>query len=168
MIKNVFTTTEAIKLSGLNRRKLDTLIMNDIIKPAGKLDGKSNYYTWNQILELKLIAKLRKLAVKIPTIKQAQTQLEKCGYDDSYLSNKAILVTDKQIAIIDENSDKIGTIITGNMMGQRVLAKILWADLRSELYEAGRNNIVNFEKRLDSLGVSSHRITKFKPKEKVA
>ena len=144
-----FSRQETLEITKISDRKLGYLEKLEVIKPFHR-EGRKVYYNWYQLLELRLIVKLRN-DVTLGTIREAKDYLfNRLG--DEKLYKQTLVVWDKKIVLIDKKhptDDEIRIEITGNNKGQILIYQVLpMGDVVSELLEYGRNNIVNFNERL--------------------
>ncbi len=150
-----FTRQDAIALSGLTRSKLQLLINRDFVVPEKDGVGKTSksFYSWEQILELRTIFKLRKNA-SFQKLQEAKKSLRELGLEEclSCHADKYILAFNNQIYLKD--AQEIITILAGKNKGQIVMA-ILIQDILNDIENLAKsNNIVDFErKKLGLIGL---------------
>jgi DNA-binding transcriptional MerR regulator len=146
---NYFSRQDVLKIVNITDRKLGYLEKTELIKPILRM-GRKIYYSWTQLLEIKTIVKLREY-VSLQTIRETIKNLEiYCNV--SNLSNKKLVAYNNKVILLDIEKD-LGDIISiemsGKNTGQIVIHQILvMNNIVNELLENGKNNIVDFNKRL--------------------
>jgi DNA-binding transcriptional MerR regulator len=150
----MFTRQDAIKLSGLTRTQIGYLEDIGIITPI-KPHIRSCLYSWGQILELRIIAKIRE-TLSLQQIRQAKQYLQDIDFNSDLRSSK-IVVGNTALYLLQENEDALLTI-SGKHLGQFALTQIILCnDVIEDLMKNRSNNIVDFEKKLESSGVANVR-----------
>jgi len=161
----MFTRQEVIKLSGLTATRLSYLDRIDMVKPLKTNSTKKPtcLYTWEQLLELRCIFKLRENASLIQ-LRQAKAYLENCfGSDD--LAEKQLISVNNVIYLKQDTSDELRHLlieISGKNQGQ--ITSLIFFSLNNilvELWEESRHhNIVDFSSRAKQKPLKVQKIIK--------
>jgi DNA-binding transcriptional MerR regulator len=146
---NYFSRQETLKIVKMSDNNLAYLERIGLIKPIYR-DGRKVYYNWYQLLELKIITVLRE-KVSLQTLKEAIDNLEKyCNSKNLY--DKKLVAYNSEIVLLDKNeniSQVVAIELTGKNTGQLLLREVLTLnEIINELLDNGKNNIVDFNKRL--------------------
>lgn len=162
---NYFLRLEVLKITKVSKSTLGYLEKLELIKPIDR-DGRKVYYDWYQLIEIKMIVKLRE-KVSLQTIRETIENL-KMYCNHTKLSNKKLVAYNNEIILLDKNEDLneiIATVMSGKNSGQFVLHQVLpMANIVNELLENGRNNIVDFDKRLKAENVKCVDFVRHIPK----
>jgi hypothetical protein len=128
------------KLTGVTRRQMETMVKNGFVKPYTRTDYiRSKWlFSWEQLLEIKAIAKLRSV-VSSQKLCLVKSFLQELGCNDSLCNNaeKVIVATNKKVFLIDNNQDVIIELI-GKSKGQIILGTLLVSDLINEVQSKAR------------------------------
>ena len=151
---NYFSRQETLKITNVSNSQLGYFEKLGIIKPIYR-DGRKIYYSWIQLLELKILGELRK-KVSLQIIREAINNLV-IYCNDSNLSNKKLVAYNNEIVLLDINEDLndiIAIEMSGKNNGQFLLHQILpMNNIVNELLDNGKNNIVDFNERLKAEGI---------------
>jgi DNA-binding transcriptional MerR regulator len=148
----MFTRQEAIKLSGLNSAKLSYLDSTGIVVPQ-KLGLKRHptcLYSWEQLIELRTIKKLREDA-SLQKLRQAKEYLRDIGDTDS-LASKTLISANNRIYLIKNQPGEIEKLVielSGKNKGQVIIHSIMQiASVIDDLWQAAKSeNIEDFAQR---------------------
>lgn len=154
----MFSRSEAIALTGLTAGQLNYLDSVGIVCPEKPHIRKCSF-SWEQILELRVISKLRK-TISLQKIRDAKKFLEDIDFTENNLFNNKIVASDKEIYLVSDKEDFLVTI-SGKFKGQMAIKSVIFCDeIIKELYDIGKNSnkVIDFEKKLDKSGKQSHRI----------
>ena len=151
-MKAHFTRKEIMQLSGVSSMKLFFLEKHGFIKPEkrGNRKPQQSFYTWDDLLELKLISKLRQDA-SLQQLRIAKDYLIKIG-ESNKLSDEVVIAANNKIYLIKNIPSEIGKLViqlSGTNKGQVIIDAILKiSDLVDELWDAAeKENIIDFAAR---------------------
>jgi DNA-binding transcriptional MerR regulator len=154
---HTFTRLDAIKLSGLTRHQLELLIKYDIVKPAkaGDSRGSKSFYSWEQIIELRIIYRLREDA-SMQKIREALESLKGLDFKDCLSGEKAIIAFDNHVYLVDEK-EMFALLLSGKQKYQLVMTFSIRNIVEDVEEQAIKNNIVAFSLKRDGkyMGVQS-------------
>lgn len=164
---NGFTRQETITITGVKSGRLSYLDKTGLVVPEkyGNAKHPKVVYSWEKILQIKIIERLRE-KLSLQEIRKVIEFLRERGYSASLFNCKLVFI-DKQLYLI-ENWEEFGNLVleaSGANKGQIVIQEIgVLGEILSELRrEAERNNILDFSKRakgtpLESLSTSQKYI----------
>jgi DNA-binding transcriptional MerR regulator len=148
----MFTRQETIVLSGNTAGKLSYLDRKNIVCPQkiGGVGRPTCLYTWEQLLELRIIYHLRQDA-SLQQLRQALEYLKSEG-DRESLASKTLIAMDNKIYFV---ANKIGEVenflieLSGKNQGQIVLHSVLKISaIVSEIWDKAQEvKILDFESR---------------------
>lgn len=105
-----FTRRETVVLTRTSRGRLAYLAKTGMVVPVYlQNDRRQLYYSWEQILELRTIASLRR-QVSLQMIRQIITFLEALGIDRA-LHNKHLVVENNQIDWVQASKDCAAIVV---------------------------------------------------------
>lgn len=150
MVTKGFTRKEVMSLTGLKSGRLSYFDQTGLVQPE-KIGGSKHpvvLYTWEQLLELRAIAKLRD-KLSLQQIRQVIKFLRESGYEDG-LYNKPLLFINSSLCLQtekDELGNRLAMEVLGNHSGQLVFD---WIDPLGQLAEeiiteARSNPAIDFE-----------------------
>ena len=145
---NYFSRQETLKITNVSNSQLGYFEKLGIIKPIHR-DGRKIYYSWIQLLELKILGELRK-KVSLQTIREAIKNLENYCKDKN-LSDKKLVAYNNEIVLLDINKDLndiIAIELSGKDKGFLLYQVLPMNNIVNELLDNGKNNIVDFNERL--------------------
>lgn len=152
--KPVYTRQDAVSVSGLSARQIDTIEKYEIIKPY-KPHIRACLYTYTQLVELRFIAKMRE-TFSLQQIRQLRKNLEEINFDIKFLYNKNLVVTENEVFLITEDEDVLMKV-NGKDYGQLTIKQfvlIYCKEIIKDLNENRCNKIVDFDKkRKESTGI---------------
>lgn len=147
----MFTRQEAIKLSGLNSAKLSYLDSCKMVVPQ-KLGLKKHptcLYSWEQLIELRTIKKLRKDA-SFQQLRLAKEHLQRMGDTDS-LATKTLVCANNKMYLVKDRTGEIEKLLIrlGKDEGQLIVHSIMrLSTVIDELWIAAtEENIEDFAAR---------------------
>lgn len=149
MVTKGFTRKEIMALTGLKSGRLSYFDQTELVQPE-KIGGSKHpvvLYSWEQLLELRAIAKLRD-RLSLQQIRQVIKFLRDSGYEDR-LYNKPLLFINSSLCLETgktELGDRLVTEVLGKHSGQLVFE---WIDplgqLAQEVEEdAEKNPAIDF------------------------
>ncbi|MDB9524865.1 MerR family transcriptional regulator [Oscillatoria sp. CS-180] len=101
-----FTRRETVILTRTDCKRLTYLARTGVVVPARNQDAAGDvYYSWNQILELRTIYRLRR-QVSLQTIRKILAFLEGIGSDRA-LYNKHLIIADGEVTWLKAGEDAI-------------------------------------------------------------
>ena len=145
---NYFSRQETLKITNVSNSQLGYFEKLGIIKPIHR-DGRKIYYSWIELLELKILGELRK-KVSLQTIREAIKNLENYCKDKK-LSDKKLVAYNNEIVLLDINKDLndiIAIELSGKDKGFLLYQVLPMNNIVNELLDNGKNNIVDFNERL--------------------
>ena len=139
------------RLTGISRQKLETLVKNGYINPykRGAYKRAKWLFTWEQLVEIKAILKLREIITSYQ-LADIKSFLQELGTNGSLAddASKIILATNKQVLLIDNDNDKIIELL-GKSRGQIILGTLLVQDLINEVqFKAKSENLTYLSNQL--------------------
>lgn len=150
MVTKGFTRKEVMALTGLKSGQLSYFDHTRLVQPEkiGNLKHPVVLYIWEQLLELRAIAKLRD-SLSLQQIRQVIKFLRESGYEDG-LYNKPLLFINSSLCLTTEKNElgaHLAMEVLGNHSGQLVFD---WIDplgqLDKEVEEDARTNpAIDFE-----------------------
>ena len=155
MVTKGFTRKEVMALTGLKSGRLSYFDQTELVQPE-KIGGSKHpvvLYSWEQLLELRVIAKLRD-RLSLQQIRQVIKFLRDSGYEDG-LYNKPLLFINSSLCLQtdkDELGRRLAMEVLGSHSGQLVFD---WIDplgkLDEEVAAEAQNNpaidFPSFQKR---------------------
>ena len=149
---NGFNRKETMALTGITSGKISYWDETGLVSPVkyGNPKKPKVVYSWQQILKLKLITRLRK-ELSLQEIRNVVDFLEERNYNQSLFECKLFLINSELFLV--ENSEELGNLVikaSGNNKGQIVVRelepfKTILAGLKEE---AVANHVLDFEKRI--------------------
>jgi DNA-binding transcriptional MerR regulator len=147
-----FTRKETLSLTGVSSGKLSYWDETELVKPEkfGNPKKPTVIYSWEQILQLKVIERLRE-KLSLQETRKIIEFLRKRNYKPSLFTSNLVFV-DSQLYLI-EDWEKFGLLVleaSGKNKGQIVIHDIgpigqVFSELRKE---AERHHVPDFEKRI--------------------
>jgi len=148
---NGFTRHETIDLTGIDSGRLSYLDRTQLVVPLkfGNPKHPKVVYSWQQVLEIKTIERLRE-NLTLQEIRKVLIFLKECDYEPSFFAHKLVLVN-SQLYLV-EDVRKFGLTVleaSGANKGQVVIHEVgAIGDIISELMsEAEKHHVLDFEKR---------------------
>ena len=148
----MFTRQEVLALSGLSSGKLSYLDRIEFVTPmkTGSKGRPICLYTWEQLLELRIINHLRQDA-SLQQLRQAKEYLKNVG-DTESLASKTLVAVNNKIYLISNRFGEIEKLfveISGKNQGQVVIHSLLKvSEVVKEIWkEAEKAKIVDFASR---------------------
>ena len=149
---NGFTRKEAIALTGITSGKISYWDETGLVSPTkyGNPKKPTVIYSWQQVLKLKLITRLRE-ELSLQEIRNVVDFLEERNYNQSLFECKLFLINSELFLV--ENNEELGKLVvraSGENKGQIVVRelepfKTILASLKTE---AEANHVLDFEKRI--------------------
>ena len=149
---NGFTRKETIALTGIKSGKLSYWDETGLVKPQkfGSEKKPTVVYSWQQILQIKLISRLRE-EFSLQEVRKVVNFLEERNYNVSLFDSKLFLINAELFLV--EDSKNLGDLIikaSGQDKGQVMVKelepfKTILAGLKEE---AEANHVLDFEKRI--------------------
>jgi DNA-binding transcriptional MerR regulator len=149
---NGFTRQETIALTNIKSSRLSYWDETDLVKPQkiGKGKKPKVIYSWQQILQLKIISRLRE-ELSLQEIRKVVDFLEGRNYNTSLFKCRLFLIN-SELFLVEDNKELGDLVIkaSGKDKGQVVVRelepfKTILAGLKKE---AKDNHILDFEKRI--------------------
>ena len=143
-----FEREQVLKLTGLSTSQLSTIVSLNWVEPIKLGHNKSTktLFSWEQLLELKAIAKLRKKLSfqKIRGLKNILLELGHESFKDD--SSKVLVATDKTVFLIDKSDVNYPTMmeLLGVNCGQYVLAVFPISEMIREIEETAKQNNITY------------------------
>ncbi|MEP0868886.1 MerR family transcriptional regulator [Trichocoleus desertorum AS-A10] len=155
-----FTRQEALRLTGLTSNQISYLDRIGLVKPKkiGHPKHPTVIYTWEQLLEIKAITRLRE-KVSPEEMRQAIDYLRSEGYQSSLFQMGLLSFNSKLYWVKDEGELKKKVIeLTTRNQGQIVMHTVdPIGDVISEVYEeAKKNYVLDFDKRAKGTPLETH------------
>nr|WP_290224086.1 MerR family transcriptional regulator [Trichocoleus desertorum] len=155
-----FSRQETLRLTGLSSHQLSYLDRTELVIPKkfGHPKHPSVIYTWEQILEIKTVTRLRE-ELSPQEIRVAIDSLKNQDYDSSLFKMKLLFFNSKLYWIKDEESLKSKIIeLIENCQGQILMHTAdPIGDVVSELWtEAKKHHVLDFDKRARALALGVH------------
>ena len=143
-----FEREQVLKLTGLSTSQLSTIVSLNWVEPIklGHNKRTKTLFSWEQLLELKAIAKLRK-KISFQKMRNLKDVLLKLGHesfkDDS---SKVLVATDKTVFLIDKTDVNYPTMmeLLGVNCGQYVLAVFPISEMIREIEETAKQNNITY------------------------
>lgn len=143
-----FEREQVLKLTGLSTSQLSTIVSLNWVEPIklGHNKRTKTLFSWEQLLELKAIAKLRK-KISFQKMRNLKDILLKLGHesfkDDS---SKVLIATDKTVFLIDKSDVNYPTMmeLLGVNYGQYVLAVFPISEMIKEIEASARENNITY------------------------
>ena len=143
-----FEREQVLKLTGLSTSQLSRIIALKWVEPIklGYSIRTKTLFSWEQLLELKAIAKLRK-KISFQKMRNLKDVLLKLGHesfkDDS---SKVLIATDKTVFLIDKSDVNYPTMmeLLGVNCGQYVLAVFPISEMIKEIEETAKQNNITY------------------------
>lgn len=147
-----FTRQETLSLTGISSSRLSYLDRTELVIPQkfGNSKHPKVIYTWEQVLEIKTIERLRE-KLSLQEIRNVLDFLRTKNHIISLFSHTLVFVN-KELYLI-EDLEKFGLTVlkaSGNNKGQVVIKEIgTVGDVISELFrEAEKHQVLDFDKRV--------------------
>lgn len=143
-----FEREQVLKLTGLSTSQLSRIVASKWVEPIklGYSIRTKTLFSWEQLLELKSIAKLRKKISfqKIRNLKNVLLELGHESFKDD--SSKVLIATDKTIFLIDKTDVNYPTMmeLLGVNCGQYVLAVFPISEMIKEIEETAKQNNITY------------------------
>lgn len=148
---NGFTRKEAIALTGITSGKISYWDETGLVSPTkyGNPKKPTVIYSWQQILKLKLITRLRE-ELSLQEIRNVVDFLEERNYSQSLFDCRLFLINSDLFLV--ENDEELGRVVraSGENKGQTVVRELepFKTILKSLKAEAEANHVLDFEKRI--------------------
>ena len=149
---NGFTRSETMALTGITSGKISYWDETGLVSPQkyGNPKKPQVVYSWQQVLKLKLISRLRE-ELSLQEVRHVVDFLEERNYSQSLFECKLFLIN-SELFLVD-NSEELGNLVikaSGTNKGQIVVRelepfKTILAGLKEE---AAANHVLDFEKRI--------------------
>lgn len=146
-----FTRQEAIALTGITSGRLSYLDRTELIAPQkfGNPKRPKVVYSWQQVLEVKTIERLRE-KLSLQEIRKVLHFLKQRNHEPSLFVHRLVFVN-SQLYLVEDIKD-FGTKVleaSGKSQGQTVIYEVgAIGDIITELVkEAERNQVLDFDKR---------------------
>lgn len=146
-----FTRQEAIALTGITSGRLSYLDRTELIAPQkfGNPKRPKVVYSWQQVLEIKTIERLRE-KLSLQEIRKVLHFLKQRNHEPSLFVHRLVFVN-SQLYLVEDIKD-FGTKVlqaSGKSQGQTVIYEVgAIGDIITELVkEAERNQVLDFDKR---------------------
>jgi len=143
-----FEFNQVLKLTGLSSWQLRTVVSLNWIIPIKLSESKNGklLFSWEQLIELKAIAKLRKKISfqKMINLKDVLLKLDHESFKDD--SSKVLVATDKTVFLIDKSDVNYPTMmeLLGVNCGQYVLAVFPISEMIKEIEETAKQNNIAY------------------------
>jgi len=143
-----FEFNQVLKLTGLSSWQLRTVVSLNWIIPIKLSESKNGklLFSWEQLIELKAIAKLRKKLSfqKIKGLKNVLLNLGHESFRDD--STKVLVATDRTVFLIDKTDSNYPKIIEllGVNCGQYVLGVFPISEMIKEIEETAKQNNITY------------------------
>lgn len=144
-----FEFNQVLKLTGLSSWQLRTVVSLNWIIPIKLSESKNGklLFSWEQLIELKAIAKLRK-KISFQKMRNLKDILLKLGHESSFRgdSTKVLVATDRTVFLIDKTDSNYPKIIEllGESCGQYVLAVFPISEMVREIEESAKQNNITY------------------------
>jgi DNA-binding transcriptional MerR regulator len=156
LVTQGFTRKEVMALTGLKSGRLSYFDRTGLVQPEkiGDLKHPVVLYTWEQLLELRVIAKLGE-QLSLQQIRQILKALQELGHSN-HLFDKPLLFINSSLCI-ETGKNELGERLVAEVLGKhRGQLVFQWIDplgeLISEIEEEARKNpainLENFKKRI--------------------
>lgn len=140
----MFTKKQILKLTGLTASKLNYLLSNNFFPHIEIKKGLTTYFDFEDLLELKIISKLRK-TISFQELKKLKKILFELG-ESNNLRDKTIISCETHLYLIQKGQleDWITTQLTGKNAGQIVIRQIIFTnDILDDLQNLGKENDID-------------------------
>lgn len=144
-----FEREQVLKLTGLSTSQLSTIVSLNWVEPIklGHNKRTKTLFSWEQLLELKAIAKLRK-KISFQKMRNLKDVLLKLGHESSFRndSTKVLVATDKTVFLIDKSDVNYPTMmeLLGVNCGQYVLGVFPISEMIQEIEETAKQNNITY------------------------
>jgi DNA-binding transcriptional MerR regulator len=145
-LRKMFTTAEAMTLTGLTRNQLSHLARIELVVPK-PVSTRQNVYDWRQLKELRFIAEIRK-TLSLQQIRQAAKSLSEMNFDDGYLYSQKIVIFENSLVLIDRDNDSYGLTISGKYKNQRIMNVFACNEILDNLVKLGREKVAYFDAKI--------------------
>jgi DNA-binding transcriptional MerR regulator len=149
---NGFTRQETICLTGIDSGRLSYLDRTKLVMPLkfGNPKHPKVVYSWQQVLEIKTIERLRE-HLTLQEIRKVLIFLKEYDYEPSFFVHKLVLVNSQLYLVEDIRQFGLSVLeASGANRGQVVIHEVgAIGDIISELMsEAEKHHVLDFEKRV--------------------
>jgi DNA-binding transcriptional MerR regulator len=146
-----FTRQETIALTGIDSGRLSYLDRTQLVVPVkfGNPKHPKVVYSWQQVLEIKTIERLRE-KLPLQEIRKILNFLKERDYEPAFFVHKLVLVNTKLYLIEDLREFGLSVLeASGEKKGQVVIHEVgAIGDIMTELMrEADKHHVLDFEKR---------------------
>ena len=147
----MFSTQQAMKLTGLTHRKIMYILERKLINKE-TVRGKRTYFTFSELLELKIIGKLRKNC-SLQQLSKLKVYLRDIGLTDNLRDKNLLFDGNKMYLVHTKNTTNFLIELTSKHQGQIVSPIILgMQQLIDELEEnAVKNKITLYPENNEEL-----------------
>jgi DNA-binding transcriptional MerR regulator len=148
---NGFTRQETIDLTGIDSGRLSYLDRTKLVLPLkfGNPKHPKVVYSWQQVLEIKTIERLRE-NLTLQEIRKVLIFLKEHNYEPSFFVHKLVLVNSQLYLVEDLRHFGLAVLeASGVNKGQVVIHEVgAIGDIITELLrEAEKHHVLDFEKR---------------------
>jgi len=149
---NGFTRQETIDLTGIDSGRLSYLDRTKLVMPLkfGNPKHPKVVYSWQQVLEIKTIERLRE-NLTLQEIRKVLIFLKEYDYEPSFFVHKLVLVNSQLYLVKDIRQFGLTVLeASGANKGQVAIHEVgAIGDIISELIsEAEKHHVLDFEKRV--------------------
>lgn len=146
-----FTRQETIALTGIDSGRLSYLDRTQLVVPVkfGNPKHPKVFYSWQQVLEIKTIERLRE-KLPLQEIRKILNFLKERDYEPAFFVHKLVLVNTKLYLIEDLREFGLSVLeASRENKGQVVIHEVgAIGDIMTELMrEADKHHVLDFEKR---------------------
>lgn len=149
---NGFTRKETMALTGITSGKISYWDETGLVSPVkyGNPKKPTVVYSWQQVLKLKLITRLRE-QLSLQETRSVVDFLEERSYSQSLFECKLFLINSELFLV--ENDEELGKLVikaSGKNRGQTMVRELepFKTILASLKIEAAANHVLDFEKRI--------------------
>lgn len=142
-----FTRREAMILTRSSSGQLSYLAKTGMVVPNRKIGSQGVFYTWEQILEIRAINRLRR-QISFRVIRKIAAFLSENGFDAS-LRNKHLVILADGVSWLRHDGAVIALVqLSGRQnkhAGQLVLSLPPWTQVIEDFWQTARDQVIDFE-----------------------
>lgn len=143
-----FARQEVIKLTGVSREQLSYLDENNLIKPQkiGHPKRPHCLYSWHQLIALCAYARLRE-KYSFQSLREIISCLNADAIE-TLLNNKRLIVIDNELIWVENNSDKIVSILLNKKNQGKTIISFTFSELMEDIRKNDDGSVMNLDDRL--------------------
>lgn len=124
-VKQGFRTSEVSKITGLTQRQLDHWDRTGFLKPSldpGEGRGKVRLYSFNDLVQLKVVKELRDAGVSLQALRKVVGHLRTAEGLENPLAEARLVVSGSDVILVKSSKELISAL---ELPGQGVLCFVL-------------------------------------------